>query len=421
MGLFSSIAGAVAGPLVGGLFGGDDGGGGGRNYNVPNLSQFNMENLDQYQLDQFKGTAGLTNFNNQMGDLDLSNFDYNSNLSEYGSDLPDLNEFDNTMGDLSLDQYTGPTTVETGNIYDQMESNVMNQLQGQGLGMSEQEMQTYLDQINSNLSESRDEGVNRRLAEMNNRGVLTSSMTGDAMSDVNENYLDSYSDAQVNMFLQNESLKRNQYNNAMSQGMGLSQYSTGLQQQNIGNLMNALNMNNQYAQTQYNTNYQNRFNENQYNNQLSQQDYNNLFNQQQANNQLRQQDFQNEFNTWQANTNVDKSEYNTNYGNQFNEWQANNQVNQNRFSNEFNTWQANNNVLQQNLANELDVLGFNNNVMGQEYNMQLGERAYENQQNMQRSNSIGAGFQMGSTIGEGTSLGSGWGGAIGALLGGMFG
>jgi len=418
--MWGTLISAVAPTLIGGLFGGNkkSGSSGG---GAPQLNQFDIDNLNDYQLEQFNGgLPNLTEFDNQLGDLQLDNFNYQNNMSEYTSELPELNQFNNTMGDLNLEQYRGPTQVQGGSIYDQMENNVLGQLQGEGLGMSDQEMNTYLDQINSNLSESRDEGVSRKLAEMNNRGVLSSTMSGEALSDVNENYTDSYSDAQANMFLQNEQMKRNQYNTAMGQGLGLSQYDTGLQQQSVNNLMNALNMNNQYTQAQHNTNYQNRFNENQYNNQLSQQDYNNQFNQQQANNQLAQQDFQNGFNSWQANTNVDQAQYNTNYGNNYNEWQANNNVRQNNFSNQFNTWQANNNVTQGNLNNQLDVMGFNNNTIGQEYNMKQGERTYENQQAQMKSQNIGAGFQMGSKIGEGTDLGSGWSGAIGALLGGLF-
>ena len=201
--------------------------------------------------------------------------------------------------------FSGNTQVEMPGIYDDLLSNVTNQLSGEGLGMSDEEMSTYYNQIESNLEEQRDEGVSQQLAQMNDRGVLSSSMTGDAMSDVNENFSNSLADAQSNMFLQNEQMKRNQYNNAISQGMGLAQYDTGIQQQNIGNAMNEFQMNEQFKQ----------------------------------------------------------------------------------------------------------------NAAG--IGMQQTQMA--NQRRKDRFGSIGAGFQMGSTLGEGTSIGSGWGGAIGGLMGGLFG
>jgi len=393
-----SLLGIGASLLGGALFGGGgDSGGGGSRANVPELNQFDMENLDQYQLEQFEGNADLTNFNNQIGDLDLSNFDYNSNTSEYDNELPNLNQFNNTMGDLNLEQYNGQTNIEAGSLYDQMQSNAMNQLQGNNLGMSEEEISAYTDRLSDTLNEQRDEGVESVMNRMNSRGILGSTATNKGLSDVSENYSDALSRGQTDLFLNNEQMKRQQYNTAMGQGLGLSQYDTRLQQQSISNLMNAMNMNNQATQAEYNTNYQNQFNENQYNNQLSQQDY------------------ENQFNTWQANQQIDQSEYNTNYGNQFNEWQANNQVNQNRFSNQFNTWQANNNVTQQNLGNRLDVMGFNNNAIGNMYNMQTGERAYQDQQQANQWASAGTGFMMGN------ELGGGWGGALGGLAGYMFG
>ena len=201
--------------------------------------------------------------------------------------------------------YSGNTQVEMPSIYDDLLSNVSTQLQGDNLGMSDEEMNTYMNQINTNLTEQRDEGISQQLAQMNDRGVLSSSMTGDALADVNENFSNALTDAQSNMFLQNEQMKRNQYNNAMGQGMNLAQFDTGIQQQNIGNQMDKFQMNEQFKQ----------------------------------------------------------------------------------------------------------------NAAG----IGMQQQQMANQQRQQSFGSIGAGFQMGSTLGGGTSLGSGWGGAIGGLLGGMFG
>jgi len=201
--------------------------------------------------------------------------------------------------------YEGNTQVEMPSIYDDLLSNVSTQLQGDNLGMSDEEMDTYMNQINTNLTEQRDEGVSQQLAQMNERGVLSSSMTGEALSDVNENFSNALTDAQSNMFLQNEQMKRNQYNNAMGQGMNLAQFDTGIQQQNIGNEMDKFQMNE----------------------------------------------------------------------------------------------------------------NFNQNAAG----IGMQQQQMANQRRQQSFGSIGAGFQMGSTLGEGTDLGSGWGGAIGGLLGGIFG
>ena len=201
--------------------------------------------------------------------------------------------------------YEGNTQVEMPSIYDDLLSNVSTQLQGDNLGMSDEEMDTYMNQINTNLTEQRDEGISQQLAQMNDRGVLSSSMTGDALADVNENFSNALTDAQSNMFLQNEQMKRNQYNNAMGQGMNLAQFDTGIQQQNIGNEMDKFQMNE----------------------------------------------------------------------------------------------------------------NFNQNAAG----IGMQQQQMANQRRQQSFGSIGAGFQMGSTLGEGTDLGSGWGGAIGGLLGGIFG
>lgn len=201
--------------------------------------------------------------------------------------------------------YQGNTQVQMPDIYDQLLGNVESQLNGDNLGMSDEEMSSYMGQIEGNLTEQRDEGFDKTLASMNDRGVLSSSMTSEGLADVNENFSDALSSAQSNMFLQNEQMKRNQYNNAISQGMGLAQYNTGLQQQNIGNQMNKFQMNEQFRQ----------------------------------------------------------------------------------------------------------------NAAG--IGMQQDQMA--NQRRQQRFGSIGAGIQMGSQLGEGTDLGSGWSAGIGGFIGSMFG
>lgn len=135
-------------------------------------------------------------------------------------------------------QYTpfeGDTDIEAPDFYDDLVSNLETQLSGENLGMSQEEMDAYTGQMTDVMNEQRDEGVQNVLNRFNSRGILGSTATGNALSDVEENYSDSFANAQTNMFLQNENMKRNQYNQAMGQGMNLARYDTGLQQQNFQN------------------------------------------------------------------------------------------------------------------------------------------------------------------------------------------
>ena len=138
-------------------------------------------------------------------------------------------------------QYTpfeGDMDIEAPGFYDDLVSNLQTQLSGEGLGMSQEEMDAYTGQMTQTLNEQRDEGVQSTLNRFNSRGILGSSATGNALADVEQNYSDSFANAQTDMFLQNEQMKRNQYNQAMGQGMNLAQYDTGLQQQNFQNQFN---------------------------------------------------------------------------------------------------------------------------------------------------------------------------------------
>jgi len=131
--------------------------------------------------------------------------------------------------------FEGNVNIEAPGFYDDLVSNLETQLSGEGLGMSQEEIDAYTGQMTQTLNEQRDEGVESVMNRMNSRGILGSTATGKALSDVEENYSDSFANAQTNLFLNNEQMKRNQYNQAMGQGMGLARYDTELQQQNFNN------------------------------------------------------------------------------------------------------------------------------------------------------------------------------------------
>ena len=144
-------------------------------------------------------------------------------------------------------QYQGPTKVKAPALEGQLQNLLSNRLSGQGLGMSDKEQQTYMSQIQNRLNEQRQQGVTDTLRNMNQRGILNSTITGENVGKVEGQYADALSNAQSNMYLQNEQMKRNALNNAISQAMDLGQMQTSRE---TGNVNRALQ--NFYQQQQLN-------------------------------------------------------------------------------------------------------------------------------------------------------------------------
>ena len=100
---------------------------------------------------------------------------------------------------------------------------IANQLRGNNLGMSQEEMQTYMSGIKNSLNEQRAQGVQSTMQSMNQRGILGSDITAQGLNQIDKNYAKSLSDAQNNMYLQNEAMKRQGLQNAINTAMGLDQ------------------------------------------------------------------------------------------------------------------------------------------------------------------------------------------------------
>jgi len=371
--MWGQIAAAVAPALIGGLFGGDDEkSSGGSNYN-------------------FKGYSGADDYTG----FEESEFNEYEGFERYGGDSQIDYEkpeyLENTIGEWEsgAEGYEGDLTTDQSSLYDQMVGNVSSQLGGENLGMSDEEMSSYMGQVRGSLADQRERGVDQTFSNLNNRGILSSSMTSKGVADVNEGVSDALATAQSNMFLQNENIKRNQYNTAMNQGMGLDQMGTRLSQQN--------------KQNEYN----------QYLNEAQRQDQylGNLANMGQWESQfgtnLQQQNISNDMNKYQMNENLAQNAFNMNERYR----QSANQFNEQLGLNIFNTNEDR--QMRQFQMNE----GFRQNAAG----IGQQQQQIENRRRNERITSIGTGFTMGSELGEDTSYGSGWGGAIGGLLGGIFG
>ena len=368
--MIGTIISAVAPALIKGLFGGDDDGG----------SDYN-----------FKGYSGADDYTG----FEESEFNEYGGFEEYEGDSqidyekPEYLENTISEWESGAEGYEGDLTTGQSSLYDQMVGNVSKQLGGENLGMSDKEMSSYMGQVEGSLADQREQGVDQTFSNLNNRGILSSSMTSKGVADVNEGVSDALATSQSNMFLQNEKTKRNQYNTAMNQGMGLDQMGTRLAQQNKQNEYNQY-LNKAQRQDQYLGNlaktgkWESQFGTN-----------------------LQQQNISNEMNKYQMNENLAQNAFNMNEGyrqsaNQFNEQMG------------FNIFNANEDrQMRQFQMNE----GFRQNAAG----ISQKQEQIDNRRRNERMTSIGTGITMGSKLGQGTSVGSGWSGAIGGLLGGLFG
>lgn len=144
------------------------------------------------------------------------------------------NSFGNNMQNY-LKQRTGS---QWGNMDNQLADVISRQLRGEGLGMSPQEMQTYMSHVTNELNRNRQNGISSTLQGMNARGLLGSDMTVSGLQGVERDYSKSLTDAQSNLYLQNEAMKRQGMQNAMgmAQNYTTAPWQMGLQYQQYFNL-----------------------------------------------------------------------------------------------------------------------------------------------------------------------------------------
>jgi hypothetical protein len=174
----------IGASLLGGLFGGDDGGST-RAKQIPKSELQKM--LENYVMDNF------------------------DNVPEYEGDL----------------------TTEAGSMEQKLNNLISGQLSGEGLGMSEEEMNKYMGQTRDSVNQQLEADTGNVMERMNQRGILGSDITQQGLNRAQENADKALANAQTNMFLQNEQTKRNQLNNAMSSGMNLAGMANNRQNSNI--------------------------------------------------------------------------------------------------------------------------------------------------------------------------------------------
>lgn len=118
--------------------------------------------------------------------------------------------------------YSGHLGVSQSPIERNLLDTVTRQLHGQGLGMTQEEMNAMLGLVRDQLNTQRQTGVTGTMQQMNQRGLLGSDITAAGLNKVEEDYAKALSQAQADMLMQNESIKRQQYSNAMGMAMNLS-------------------------------------------------------------------------------------------------------------------------------------------------------------------------------------------------------
>ena len=147
------------------------------------------------------------------------------------------------------EEYGGDLNVDPSQMQNQLSDMVSSMLNGDNLGMSEEEMSQMYNKQKTNLDDARQQGVSNTIEGMNSRGILSSDITGNNLRGISENYADALGDSSTNIQLQNANMKRNQKNNAMNMGMNLGQMQNNLDMNNNNmqyqNWMNQQNMNSQ--------------------------------------------------------------------------------------------------------------------------------------------------------------------------------
>lgn len=104
-----------------------------------------------------------------------------------------------------------------------LKKKLMSRLDRDNLGISDEAMSEREAQIQGRLNEQLAEQVQNRFNNLNSRGVLPSGITADSLSRVSGQFGDALSNAMGDLSWQNEQMKANQLNNALSQALGYSQ------------------------------------------------------------------------------------------------------------------------------------------------------------------------------------------------------
>ena len=289
-------------------------------------------NMLQNGMPQYKGdTTAEFNMPDYMNDVINK---YQQGAGEYGGDLTSEFETPEYLQNVisqyqqGAGEYEGDLNVDPSQMQNQLSDMVSSMLNGDNLGMSEEEMSQMYNKQKTNLDDARQQGISNTIEGMNSRGILSSDITGNNLRGISENYSDALGDSMTDIQLQNENLKRNQKNNAMNTGM------------NLGQMQNNLNMNNNNMQYQDWTNQQN----------MNSQNLNNLAglgqwqsgmesNADMNNNNMQYQDWTNQQNMnsqnlnnlaglgqWQAGTQLNSDQWNT--GNQMSNFYNQQNLNQ---------------------------------------------------------------------------------------------
>lgn len=146
-----------------------------------------------------------------------------------------------------MPQYDGQTSVETPDYMQGLIDTATSQLNGENLGMSDQEMNQMWNKSKEKLNEQRTEGVSNTISNMNKRGILSSDITSQGLQQVEKDYSQAASNALRDIDLANENVKRQQQQQAMGTLFNLGQYQTGVDQWNTQNQQNSF-----YRQQQLN-------------------------------------------------------------------------------------------------------------------------------------------------------------------------
>lgn len=278
----------------------------------------------------------------------------------------------NITGDYTTDEQTfGNTNINKGRTEQIANQQLWDRMQGEGVGFSNEDVSRQRDNIRQQTEESVNDEITNNFRNMNQRGLLSSSITNENAGEIAQQGSQGLANALSDLDMQAEQQRQQGIQNAINQGQGFSQLDT--QQQSTERQLEQENLSRNLQQAMTN-----------------------------------------------AQRNMQSDQFNAQQNLRGDQFEAENQrANQSQMMN----------IIGQNTEMErmpyTDAMDYLNNteIPFRQANAGMGlERAqYNNQRRQQQFGSIGSGFQMGSELGQGTSIGSGWGGAIGGLLGGIFG
>ena len=186
MSILGSIAGGIGSSLVGGLFGGDDEGGSTR-----------AKQVQKSPLQKELEKIGLDRLQNGMP------------------------------------QYEGQLTTKPSETQQNVNSQINSMLSNNDFGMSQKEMDTRMGQVKDNVNQNLGNNIQNTFRNMSNRGVMDSDMTSQGLGKAQGKASDALANAQSNMYLQNEQMKNQQRNNAISQGMNFANMQNTQESNNI--------------------------------------------------------------------------------------------------------------------------------------------------------------------------------------------